>query len=185
VTLASSSHHCASYGPFQEVPCDFRKAFDAVSHSPLLSKLHEIGLDSNIISWVHNYLAERRQFVVYNGASSHSTPVVSGVPQGSILGPLLFLIYIDDICQLSLSPGSRLVLYADDILLYRPISCSSNYHLFQADINGISNWATQNKMTFNVSKCKAMHISRKRYPHLPPMPLALDGNILDVVPTFK
>ena len=164
---------------------DFRKAFDSVPHSPLLSKLHAIGLDTNIISWVHNYLADRHQFVVYGGASSDTTPVVSGVPQGSILGPLLFLIYIDDICKVRLSPGSKLVLYADDILLFRNISCPNDYHLLQADIDMLGSWTTQNKMTFNVTKCKAMHISRKRNQHLPPSPLSLNGNILDVVPTFK
>ena len=66
--------------------------------------------------------AERRQCVVFDGASSETSAVTSGVPQGSILGPLLFLIYIDDISQVNLSPGSKHVLYADDILLYRPIS---------------------------------------------------------------
>ena len=79
---------------------DFRKSFNSILHSPLLSKLHAIGLDPGIISWVHNYLADRHQFVVYNGASSDTSPVVLGVPQGSILGPPL---YIDDI---SLLPGS-------------------------------------------------------------------------------
>ena len=68
--------------------------FDLVPHSPLLSKLYAIGLDPVIISWVHNYLADRHQLVIYNGVSSDSSPVISGVLQGSILGPLLFLIYI-------------------------------------------------------------------------------------------
>ena len=70
---------------------------------------------AGIVSWIHNYLAERRQFVVFNGVSSETTPVVSGVLQGSILGPLLFLIYIDDISKVNLSSGSKLVLYTDDI----------------------------------------------------------------------
>ena len=72
--------------------------------------------------YIHNYLADRKQCVVVNGASSLPTSVVSGVPQGSILGPLLFLIYIDDIADVSLSDGSKIVLYADDILLYCPIT---------------------------------------------------------------
>ena len=164
---------------------DFRKAFDSVPHSPLLSKLHAIGLDPGIISWVHNYLADRRQFVVYNGASSDTSPVVSGVPQGSIFGPFLFLIYMDDICRVSLSPDCKLVLYADDILLYRPISSPSDYDLLQADIDSLSSWTSQNNMTFNVSKCKFMHTSRKRNQCPPPSPLSLNGTILDVVPTFK
>ena len=82
---------------------DYKKAFNSVPHSPLLSKLHAIGLEPGIVSWIHNYLAERHQFVVFNGASSETSAVTSGVPQGSILGPLLLLIYIDDISQVNLS----------------------------------------------------------------------------------
>ena len=76
-------------------------------------------------------------------------------------------------------------MYADDILLYRPISSPSDYHLLQTDIDTLSSWTTHNYMTFNVSKCKVMHISRKRNQHSPPSPLSLNGTILDVVPTFK
>ena len=164
---------------------DFRKTFDFVPRSLLLSKLDAIGLDPGIVSWIHNYLAERHQFVVFNGVSSETTPVVSGVPQGSILGPLLFLIYIDDISKVNLSSGSMLVLYADDILLYRPISSVDDYRGLQADIDMLSNWTALNAMTFNATKCKAMIISRKRNQCLPPAPLTLNGTILEVVPTFK
>ena len=89
------------------------------------------------MSWVHNYVADRHQFVAYNGAASDTSLVVSGVLQGSILCPLLFLI-LEDICQVNLSLDCKLVLYADDILLYRPISSSSDYNLLQADIDSLS-----------------------------------------------
>ena len=111
---------------------DFKKTFDSVPHSQLLSMLEEIGLNPCIVSWIHSYLAKREQYVMLNGVSSNVLPVTSGVPQWSILGPLLFLIYIDDISKIPLSPGSRLVLYADDILLYHPISSTSDYHALQA-----------------------------------------------------
>ncbi len=100
----------------------YKKALDSVPHFPLLSKLEAIGLDHCIITWIHNYLVERQQSVVVNGVSSEPTGVGSGVPQGSIVDQLLFLIYVDNITKVNLSSGSRLVLYADDILLYRPIS---------------------------------------------------------------
>ena len=122
--------------------------------------------------------------MVFNGVSSEIT-VTSGVPQGSILGPLLFLIYIDDISQVNLSPGSKLVLYADDILLYRPISSVDDYRALQDDIDMLSSWTMLNAMTFNTTKCKTMIISRKRNQCLPPVPLTLNGTILEVVLTFK
>ena len=101
-------------------------------HTP--HKLHAIGLDPSIMSWVHSHLAYRHQFVAYNGAASDTSLVVSGVLQGSILGPLLVLI-LEDICQVNLSLDYKLVLYADEILLYRPISSSSDHNLLQADID--------------------------------------------------
>ena len=70
-----------------------------------------------VVSWVHNYLAGRKNSVVVKGASSEHLPVLSGIPQGSILGPLLFLIYIDDLTSTELSEGTEIVLYADDIPL--------------------------------------------------------------------
>ena len=92
---------------------DFRKAFDCVPHQPLIDKLYKLGLNPNIINWVYNYLAERKQSVVVNGMISKPLSVTSGVPQGSILGPLLFLIYIDDITNITLSEGAKIILYAD------------------------------------------------------------------------
>ena len=164
---------------------DLRKAFDTVPHSLLLSKLVKIGLDPFIVTWIHNYLAERRQSVVLHGVSSLPADVISGVPQGSVLGPLLFLIFIDDIAAVQLSDGSRLVLFADDILLYHPISCSDDYLCLQSDIDSIGAWVTSNGMSLNYSKCKFMRISRKSKPISKCSPLLLDGAELEEVTTFK
>ena len=146
---------------------------------------HNIILSQDLISWIHNYLSERSQCVVVNGATSERVSVLSGVPQGSVLGPLLFLIYIDDLASLTLSSGSRLVLYADDILLYAPITSQADYESLQSDVNIIESWANTNHMSFNPSKCKHMHISRKRNPILPMCPLHLGITNLESVKMFK
>ena len=87
--------------------------------------------------------------MVVGGSSSNALPVLSGVPQGSVLGPLLFLLYIDGITSITLSSNSHLTLYADDMLLYRPISNSADYAHLQADINKISEWVD---LQFNIQR---------------------------------
>ena len=133
---------------------DFQKAFDSVPHRPLLSKLMNLGLDASIVHWVENYLTSTHQTVAVNGSSSDCAAVLSGVPQGSVLGPLLFLIYVNDLASLSISPGSQITLYADDLLLYRPISTSSDYSTIQRDMSFIEAWSASNCLNFNISKYK-------------------------------
>ena len=87
------------------------------------------------------------------GATSDICPVVSCVPQGSVLGPLLILIYIDDISRVSISSGS-LTVYADDLVLYRPVCSSSDFRLLQQDIDNVSSWTSVNHLTLNSTKCK-------------------------------
>ena len=93
---------------------------------------------------------------------SKSNPVKSGVPQGSILGPLLFIIYINDLCNVALSPGTKLMLYADDIVLYKPIAVPLDSTRFQADVNLVNDWVSNNYISINTSKTKFMLISRRR-----------------------
>ena len=117
---------------------------------PLLSNLQKT-------TWIQNYLTERYQKVVVNGKTSHSVHVTSGVPQVSILGNLLFLIILWYLQY----ERSQLVLYADDMPFYHPISNSNVYSVLQSDIKLIGNRTSTDGMSFNINKCKCMTTSRK------------------------
>ena len=116
-----------------------------------------------------------------NGATFNFLPVMSGVLQGSVLGPLLFLIYID---ATPLSDGSKMTLYTDDMLLHRQVESSQDYQKLQADIHSISEWVSANHLHLNVNKCKTMLISRKRT-HLEAPLLLVNGHTLEQVQCFK
>ena len=122
--------------------------------------------------------------MVVNGSSSSDSHVLSGVLQGSILGPLLFLIYIDDLASLPTSPGSHSLLYANDLLLFRHIKKQDDLHMQQDHISMIDNWVQQNHLTFNAAKCKCMVISRKRRPPFMGV-LKLGDTPLEQVESFK
>ena len=114
---------------------------------------------------------------------SNGFPVLSGVPQGSVLGPLLFLIYIDDVTSEHLSQDSMLNLFADDMLLFKPITSVSDFHHLQDDIESIQNWSDSNYLSLNTKKCKCMLVSRKRGPRQP-LSFKLGGDALEQVQTL-
>ena len=164
---------------------DLKKAFDSVPHRPLLKKLKSIGLDDHLLKWLFSYLNGREQYVVLNGKHSPFKPVLSGVPQGSVLGPLLFLIYINDATSESLDANTKIILYADDILLYCIITSPSDYIILQADTNTLSNWVLVNNLTLNAAKCKSMVISRLKKSSIPAPSITLYGQPLDKVSCYK
>ena len=118
-----------------------------------------------------------------DGVTSQALPVKSGVPQGSILGPLLFLLYINNLPSCLSPEDSSIVLYPDDILLYRPIKTESDCKLFQWDINKIFNWISDNHLTVNVVKTKCMTISRLS--STIPLQVEVNGHQIEEVVTFK
>ena len=122
--------------PFSYI--DFTKAFDKVSHRKLYHKLSCYGVNGNLLRWIKDYLTDRSQCVLLEDISSKSHHVLSGVPQGSVLAPLLFLIYINDITK---SITSTIRLYADDVLLYRVISDKADTICLQNDLLILENWA--------------------------------------------
>ena len=163
---------------------DHKKVFDSVPHRPLIDKLSSYGVDAHTLSSITSYLTNRKQHVVVGGESSLYTPVLSGVPQGSVSGPLLFLIYIDDVSDSLQSDGSMLNLYADDMLLYKPVKSPEDFKYLQSDVDHISDWVSYNNLTLNPNKCKFMIISRKMISVQPPQ-LILNGTPLEQVETFK
>ena len=150
----------------------------------MLQKLVDINLDPFLIAWISDYLTDRKQRTVLNGSISHSLPVTSGVPQGSVLGPLLFIIFMSDINSVNLSHESKLLLYADDILLYRPVTSGNDYKFLQEDIDSLSAWCNSNHLTFNEQKCKSMVVSRKRKRCVLPT-LLLNGHHMEECNTIK
>ena len=163
---------------------DLSKAFDTVPHQQLLFKLFELQVDPFLIRWVSNYLIDRTQSVVLGGAQSNSLPVVSGVPQGSVLGPLLFLIYINGVS--ASVTDSKITLYADDIALYKIIRNPRDYTLLQGDITSVCSWIADNYLVLNILKCCYMVFSRKHHPTLPNAPLYVgDSHALNKRDHFK
>ncbi len=142
---------------------DFSKAFDSVDHGILLHKLQMHGINGTLLQWFENYLNERWQRVVIEGVASAWSPLTSGVPQGSILGPLLFVMFINDLPD-NVSPGTVSSLYADDSKLSREIRSKEECQCLQEDLNQLEKWSDESRMRFNTDKCKVLTISRKQAP---------------------
>ena len=160
-TLDQSNEVCV-------IALDIKGAFDKVWHNGLCSKLRAKGISGRLLSWLQNYLSNRSINVVLSGQASDTTSINDSVPQGSILGPLLFSVFIDDlvdVCQ------NELFLYADDSTLFAPIRTSDNIDTVAAslnrDLSKMKEWAERWKVTFEPTKCKTMVLSRKRTPSKP------------------
>ena len=141
---------------------DFSKAFDRVAHKHLLKKLEATGVTDTTLGWISSFLTDREQTVVLEGMSSDSMPVTSGVPQGTVLGPLLFLIYINDLPNCVNSSTIRL--FADDCLIYRGIHFQHDTEDLQADLDALRTWERRWLMSFHPQKCQLLRITRKPSP---------------------
>ena len=146
---------------------DFAKAFDKVPHRRLLYKLGYYGIRGSTHKWISSWLSERSQKVVLDGQASDPVPVLSGVPQGSVLGPVLFLIFINDLPD---NIRSSVRLFADDCVLYRNIKSPIDCQILQDDLNSLSQWEIDWQMKFNVAKCHSMRVTR----HLPDKQILID-----------
>ena len=137
---------------------DCAKAFDTVSHSKLLQKIHSYGIKGKLYDWIKAFLANRRQRTVVNGRYSTWSNVKSGVPQGSVLGPVLFLIYINDIVEVIRNGNIRL--YADDCKLFFTCDSNAGHLALQADLDSIMQWVSRNQLEMACHKCEVLHLGK-------------------------
>ena len=158
---------------------DISKAFDKVWHKGLLFKLQQAGIGGGLLRWFESYLRDRLQRVVINGQTSAWGPIQSGVPQGSVLGPLLFLLFIDDIVNVVTQCQIRL--FADDTCLFIEVdNRERTAELINADLVQIQNWANRWLVTFSPTKTKSLIISNKDDAILNPQ-VELNGHAIDEV----
>lgn len=140
---------------------NFSKVFDTVPHERLLIMVDYYGIRGNMFNWIRTFLSNRKQSVSVNGTHSSSRPVVSGVPQGSVLGPALFLLFINDISN---SIQSKLRLFADDCVLSREVASHQDCLTLQQDLDLLYQWSRTWQLCFNVSKCYHLGITRNKIP---------------------
>ena len=160
---------------------DFEKAFDTPPHELLKSKLFGYGIGGKTLKWIDSFLCFRQQRVVVNGVKSDWAPVLSGVPQGTVLGPLLFSLYINDI---SSDIESEIRLFADDCVCYREIKDEKDTMKLQRDIDRLGSWARKWGMRFQPVKCNMMQLTRKRIKKIHAS-YTLEGTNLENVESIK
>ena len=134
---------------------DYSKAFDRAPNKRLLTKISGYGIKENVLNWIGDFLRNRKQRVIVNGISSDWRNITSGIPQDSVLGPILFLIFINDMPKVI---QCLVKLFADDAKLYQIIKRSQNRDDLQGDIGNSKDWSFIWKMLFNIKKCKHLHL---------------------------
>ena len=159
------THIIDNGNPIDILYLDFSKAFDKVSHKKLLQKLRKLGIKGKILSWTEDWLKNRRQKVIVNGAKSSWKSVNSGVPQGSVLGPLLFVIYINDL-DTATTGMKTTIKFADDTKVAHSVTSDSDCEELQTCIDKLLKWSDEWGMDFNKAKCKIMHLGRHNPEHV-------------------
>ena len=137
--------------------CDFKKAFDSVPHKRLMVKINSFGIEGNVGKWIENFITGRRQRVCIKDSKSTWVDVTSGVPQGSVLGPLLFVLYINDLPE-AITCLSKL--YADDTKIYQAVNNAKDAEIFQENIKQLWNWSIEWQLHFHPDKCHILHLGK-------------------------
>ena len=134
---------------------DFQKAFDKVPHQRLILKLKAHGIGNDVINWIEKWLTHRRQRAIADGVISNWKSVLSAFPQGSVLGPILFLIYINDLDD---DISSKVLTFADDTKLFRKVTHDTNKQSLQDDLDKLFKWSEKLQFFLYFGKCKCIHI---------------------------
>ena len=163
---------------FDVIYTDFSKAFDSVPHTRLNRKLKSIGISGDILGWIEAFLANRRQKVTVEGVTSSWTDVKSGIPQGSVLGPILFVVFINDMPNNLLS---NCKMFADDAKVYRDVNNIEGHESLQSDLYKMCQWSQRWQLPFNEHKCKCMHLGK----HNPKMTYMMKNHILETTSAEK
>ena len=150
------TEHLEEGHPVDVIYTDFRKAFDAVPHQRLLKKLGAYGLGSKVVKWLEGFLCGRKQCVSVNGVMSAWVDVTSGIPQGTVLGPVCFLLYINDLPEVLKSSSIRM--FADDAKVFCPVSTIEQSDNLQRDLDSILTWTETWQLPLNLDKCSVMHL---------------------------
>jgi hypothetical protein len=145
-------------GQVDSIYTDFSKAFDKVDHELLIFKLNRYGIRGSILNWISSYLSNRTQIVKFDNELSDPVSITSGVPQGSVLGPFLFIMFINDLPKIL--QGCECSVFADDLKIFKKISNTEDYLALQNNLNKVVRWCEINGMTLNAKKCSIISFFR-------------------------
>ena len=168
--------------PIDVIFLDYSKAFDSVPHKRLIKQVQSFGIDGIALKWIESFLSNRRQKILANGAQSNWYPVISGIPQGTILGPILFSLFVNDLPK---EIQSHISMFADDSKIYMPLNTDTDNYQLQQDILDLEDWAKRMQMKFHPDKCHVLHLGNNNPMHMYYMHSGNDLHLLKEVTVEK